>query len=147
MSRMQEAFTWEKDQKSWKFQSRLRNDGRGTIYQLGGLNSKEAEAPVVLYVLQEIQPGKSGCNHEWHNLGITHKNKNYADQQAELSLIYQDDIRLWVWYVPAYCQKVCYGLKEVKFACLCCSRRWWLQSPSEPVGLPVNANTNLPLPN
>lgn len=36
-------------------------------------------------------------------------------------------------HVSAYCQKECCCLKEAKFACLCYSRTWWLQSPSEPM--------------
>jgi len=61
---------------------------------LEGLNSKEAEAH---QVLQEIQLGRRECNQEQHELGTTHKRKTYASQRAELSLICQDNTRLWLW--------------------------------------------------
>lgn len=96
---------------------------KGSLLTLEGLNSKEAQALVVMDVLQEIQLGRKRCNQEWYNLGITHKEKNYASQQAELSFVRMTpNSGSGQRHILAYCQKVCYCLKEVQFVCLCCSR-------------------------
>lgn len=89
---------------------------------------------MALDVLQEIQLGRRGYNQEWRNLDITHKKNNYASQQAELSLVCQDDTRLWLWSEACPCllpEGVL--LPKRSSICLCCSRTRWLQPPREPV--------------
>lgn len=64
-----------------------------------------------------MQVGRRGCNQEWHNLGITHKKKTMLVSKQS-----------WAWYIRmtpdsgqrrvlAYCQGLCYFLKEVQFVC------------------------------